>query len=320
MEAATRQAMLNLQAHLHERGFTFADLVDCEVWVTDVSKAGEMDQAYRAFFAGDFPARTIVEVAALPGGSTVEVAAVAAKGARQVIAPRGKPAMAFSSGVLVGDTLYLAHQFGFDYTAGRFVEGDVKAHVAQALRNAGAVLDAAGMTFADVVSTTIFLTDPQQVRPVNEAYRAFTGQPRPALVTVGVTGLPRSAPVGVTLRAKRLRGKAVLPPTENFSRGLLAGRELHIAGVGSAKGTVREQVDDCLGQAKRVVEAAGLTLADVVEARVYLTDINDFAAMNQAYAPHFASGGPPTRATVAVPRLPDGFKMMMGFIAAAPGQ
>lgn len=69
-----------------------------------------------------------------------------------------------------------------------------------------------------------------------------------------------------------------------------------------------------------VLKAAGLDLAHVVKATVYLKSMTDFAAMNEIYAKHLAPQGvvPPARTTVEVARLPKDALVEIDLIAVAP--
>jgi len=69
--------------------------------------------------------------------------------------------------------------------------------------------------------------------------------------------------------------------------------------------TAPEQVRRCLQNVKAIVEAAGGSLADVVKVTVYMTDIQEFAAVNEVYAEFFADELP-ARAVVEVAALPKG--------------
>jgi 2-iminobutanoate/2-iminopropanoate deaminase len=101
--------------------------------------------------------------------------------AQAVIAPAGR--MVFCSG-----------QIPLDPKTGEMVgAGDVRAQTERVLENLGAVLAAAGASFAAVVKTTIFLADLQDFGAVNEVYaRYFPGEP-PARATVQAAGLPKGA-------------------------------------------------------------------------------------------------------------------------------
>ncbi|MEA2406572.1 MAG: 2-iminobutanoate/2-iminopropanoate deaminase [Thermoleophilaceae bacterium] len=81
--------------------------------------------------------------------------------------------------------------------------------------------------------------------------------------------------------------------------------------------------DDIEGQARRclqnlaaVCEAAGGSLADAVRCTVWLTDMNDFARVNEAYASFFEGGEPPARVAIAVAALPKGADVEIDAIVA----
>jgi len=322
IEPGTRQAMTNLNKELESKGFSLADVVATHVWLTDVSKISEMNTAYRSFFQGtDLPTRTTVGVPALAKSSIVEIAMVAYRGKKEPIYPGGvdRGKAPFSPGILAGDTLYLSGQAGVDPSTGKLIQGDFSSHVTQTLKNIEKVLEAGGMGFSNVVSAEVYLTDVNNFEAMNKVYRASVKDPRPARVPVGVSALPLNSPVEITMIASRKKGEAVLPegmpPSDNYSRGLLVGGTMYLAGVFSREGATGDQVRDCVGRMERILKAGGLTLNDVTEARVYLADMKDYDAMNEAYKGHFA-GRLPTRATVASPSLPGQNKLGMSFVAA----
>ena len=88
---------------------------------------------------------------------------------------------------------------------GDFVVGDVGAQAEQALRNLVAVLEVAGLTFADVVKTTIFLADMADFATVNSVYGRFVTDPPPARSTVAVAALPRGGRVEIEAIARIAR-------------------------------------------------------------------------------------------------------------------
>jgi 2-iminobutanoate/2-iminopropanoate deaminase len=77
IEAQTRQALANLQAILQAAGGSLADVLKTTVYLQDIGDFQAMNQVYATFFAGDPPARSAVQVAALPLGALVEIEAVA---------------------------------------------------------------------------------------------------------------------------------------------------------------------------------------------------------------------------------------------------
>jgi reactive intermediate/imine deaminase len=78
-KAETRQTLLNIQAILRGAGAELADVVKVNVFVTDMAKFGEMNEAYLEFFPSDPPARITVGCSALALGAFVEIDCVAYK-------------------------------------------------------------------------------------------------------------------------------------------------------------------------------------------------------------------------------------------------
>ncbi len=106
----------------------------------------------------------------------------------------------YSQAVRAGDFLFCSGQTGLDPSTGLLREG-VEAQAEQVLDNLAAVLAAAGATFADVVKTTIFLTNMADFATVNAIYgRRFTGS-LPARSTVQVAALPKAGQVEIEMIA-----------------------------------------------------------------------------------------------------------------------
>ena len=97
-----------------------------------------------------------------------------------------------------GSLVFCSGQIPLDPRTGEMVgAGDVRAQVERVLENLGAVLDAAGASFATVVKTTIYLADLQDFGTVNEVYARCFGQSLPARATVQAAGLPKGALVEI---------------------------------------------------------------------------------------------------------------------------
>lgn len=102
--------------------------------------------------------------------------------------------------VPVGDgkkMVFCSGQVALDPATGALVEGDITAETEQVLANLGAVLAAAGASFAHVVKTQIFLADMNDFGAVNAAYGEKFGAEPPARATVQVSRLPRDARVEI---------------------------------------------------------------------------------------------------------------------------
>ena len=83
-------------------------------------------------------------------------------------------------------------------------------------------------------------------------------------------------------------------------------------------GGIEDQTERALENLVAVLDAAGLSLADVVKTTVFLASMDDFAAMNEVYARYFTED-PPARSTVAVAALPKGARVEIEAIAAGEG-
>ena len=104
----------------------------------------------------------------------------------------------YSQGVKVGAFVFTSGQIGLDSRTGSLVSGGIEAETRQVLANLGAVLAAAGASFADVVRTTIYLADLGDFARVNELYsEKFGSGVLPARSTVQVAKLPRNAAVEI---------------------------------------------------------------------------------------------------------------------------
>ena len=112
----------------------------------------------------------------------------------------------YSQALEHGDLLFLSGQIGLDPASGNLVSGGTPAEAEQVLKNLGAVLGAAGLSFAHVVRTTIYLVDLADFAAVNEIYARHVREPYPARATVGVAALPRGARVEIDAIAVRGAG------------------------------------------------------------------------------------------------------------------
>ena len=107
----------------------------------------------------------------------------------------------YSQAVRVGNLVFLSGQIPLDPASGNVVEGDIEVQTRRVMENLGAVLRAAGASFADVVKTTIFLADLGHFAKMNEVYGTyFTSEP-PARATVQVGALPRGVLIEIDMIA-----------------------------------------------------------------------------------------------------------------------
>lgn len=110
------------------------------------------------------------------------------------------PVGPYSPVVRAGGWLVCSGQIGL--RNGAIVEGGVRAQTIQAMANLRALLEDEGASLADVVKTTVFLTDMGDFAAMNEEYAAALAGHRPARSTIGVAALPLGAVVEVEAWAR----------------------------------------------------------------------------------------------------------------------
>ena len=101
--------------------------------------------------------------------------------------------------------VFLSGQLPLDPATGAFPEGGIQAQTRQSLRNVQAILEAAGLSLANVVKTTVFLADMGDFAAMNAVYATFFAEPFPARSAVAVKTLPKGALVEIECIAARRR-------------------------------------------------------------------------------------------------------------------
>jgi 2-iminobutanoate/2-iminopropanoate deaminase len=109
---------------------------------------------------------------------------------------------AYSQGVVAGEFLFTAGQIPLDPKTGEMVAGGIEASTERVLDNLEAVLKAEGLSFSDVVKTTIYLTKAEDFAAMNGVYGRRLGDHKPARSTVIVAALPRNAPIEMDMIAR----------------------------------------------------------------------------------------------------------------------
>jgi 2-iminobutanoate/2-iminopropanoate deaminase len=108
----------------------------------------------------------------------------------------------YNQAILAGNTLYISGQIPMDPKTGDLVSGDIKKETEQCMQNLKAILTEAGMTFENVVKSSIFVKDMHQFSQINEIYGAyFDAETAPARETVEVANLPKFVNVEISMIA-----------------------------------------------------------------------------------------------------------------------
>lgn len=227
-------------------------------------------------------------------------------------------------------------QLPLDPKSNQIVVGGVAEQTAQCLKNIKAILESIDVPFDDIVKITIFLKDLSDLDTVNEVYTRFFPDSAiaravayfPARTVVEVAELPMHALVQVEAVVSHGDGT---PPQEVEARhGLiieasntpaapvdaLSSQTVAFShynnisaqlGIDPASGKlvaggVAEQAEQALKNIKAIIESVDHTMEDAVKVNIYLKDLNDLAAIEDAYAAYFT--GAPARRVVGVSNLP----------------
>ena len=108
----------------------------------------------------------------------------------------------YNQAILSGSTLYISGQIPLDPASGKLIEGDIAKETKQCMENLSAILKEAGMTFENVVKTSIFISDMTQFSEINTVYASyFDAADAPARETVEVANLPKFVHVEISMIA-----------------------------------------------------------------------------------------------------------------------
>jgi 2-iminobutanoate/2-iminopropanoate deaminase len=122
--------------------------------------------------------------------------------ASAVSSPKAPKAIGpYSPAIRAGNLLFVSGQVPIDPATGNMIEGDIAAQTRRVLDNVGALLEAGGVSFANVVRTTVFLADMNDFAEVNQVYGQYFSEPYPARATVQVARLPKDSRVEIDVIA-----------------------------------------------------------------------------------------------------------------------
>ena len=291
------QVLDELSARLINAGTTIDRAASTSVYLASADDFPALNAVWARDWPKDPPARTTV-VARLPvPGARVQVSAIAAAPGvvRAAVLPTGwaAPAGPFSYAIRAGDTVFLSGlvpRRGRDNTV---VTGDIEAQTRVIFENAKAILEAAGLTYADVVSARVFLTSAGVFDQMNGIYRTYFQADPPARATVMT---PLASPdflIEITMTAVNGRPRvAVLTPAAdgtpgrpnpNLSPAIGVGSRLFLSGmlgvVPGRDSDAASQTGETLNRLERTMARAGFGWPHVTDSVVYVTDMSTAAAV-----------------------------------------
>lgn len=123
---------------------------------------------------------------------------------KKIIQTKNAPAPIgpYNQAILSGNTLYTSGQIAINPQTGELIKGDIQEETKMVMQNLKAVLEAAGMTFDEVVKSSIFISDMNNFTQINEIYaQYFEEATAPARETVEVANLPKFVNVEISMIA-----------------------------------------------------------------------------------------------------------------------
>ncbi len=304
-EAQVRQALDNVKSVVEAAGLTMDHVVYAQVYLEDVSKYREVNQAFAEVFTKTPPARAVLGVAKLPE-PPVQINAVAVRSLadrRAVVPPGYKSDESASPGMLTHDRLFVSAMPGSDPSTGK-VPDDPAAQVDFALDRMKAVLEAAGLDLRNMVFVNPYLTHDIPMRIMNQRYALrFEFGNTPARATIEVASLPGGTHIeytGVAVRDLKQR-QAVrpknMPPSPTASPCVFAGETLYCSAKsgfipgphgGVYASTTAHQLRQTMRNQLDNLEEAGMNFDQVVAANVYLDDLSEARAFDEVYVQYFS--------------------------------
>lgn len=326
----TTKVLQSIDETLKKAGSSLAMAASVQVYIKNAADFAAMNEVYRTFFKADPPARTTIVSDFVVPGALLEISAIAVPngGERKVIHPASwmKSPNPYSYGIKSGSTLFLAGLVSRNGKDNTVVEGPMGVQTKAVLDNAAAILKEAGMSFDNVVSSKVFITDGTKFQEMNETYRTFFTKDPPARATVVAPLMGTANVVEITLTASSLPKQVFTTPAADgtpgkpspiLSSAVKVGNRLYLSGLlgntAANKGDTEAQTREILARVGRTLQVAGFGWSDVVDGVVYITDVKNFDAMNTGY--RSVVKDLPARATVKTGLVADGMLEIM-FVAS----
>ena len=314
IKAQTKSVLDQMSQVLTKAGSSLAMAASVHVYLKNASDFAAMNEVYRTYWPKDPPVRTTIVADLVRPNALVEMSmvAIANGGDRQVIHPAAwmKSANPYSYGIKTGSTLFMAGLVSRNGKDNSVVEGDLTTQAKTVLDNAREILTAAGMTFDNVVSSRVYITDNTKFQEMNKVYTTYFTKEPPARATVIAPLMGPQYQIEITLTASSLPKQVFTTPAADgtpgkpspiLSSAVKVGNRLYVSGLlGNTKETLgnpEAQTREIMARVERTLKAAGYGWNDVVDGIVYITDLKYYDAMNAAYRAAIGKDFP-ARATV----------------------
>lgn len=307
IQSQTRAALDRLKTVLASAGSSLGQAVSIFIQLKSAGDFDAMNTVYGDYFSDAPPTRTTI-VGSFADDALVEISAIAVPTGvpRETMLPTGwmKSPRPYSYIVRAGGLVFFSGLLSRRGTDNQFVSGWVGTQVKTILDNAGVLLKTAGLTYNDVVSARVFLTDDSLFEEMNNEYRKYFPSAPPARATA-ITGLTGTdALAEITIIASQTPKEIVGPDVSSslpISSAVRAGRRVFLSGVlgntDANAGQIPGQTREIFDRIQKTLELAGLSFADVVDSTVYLPQPYRRNEMEDIYREKFAID-PPARTII----------------------
>jgi len=309
----TKEVLNGIGQTLTKAGSSLANVVAVHVYLKNGADAAAMTEVWRQQWPKGAPTRTTVVADLVVPNALIEMSMVAVpNGAERVIVtPNGwSTANPYSYAIRSGDSLFMSGLVSRGAKDNQPIDGDMTTQVKTIMANAAELLKAAGFGLEHVVANRVYITDGAMFQEMNKAYIPNFPKDPPARATV-ICGLPGAQyKVEITMTANRGARQAITTPgpdgspgkpSQTLSSAIKVGNRLYLSGLlgnnADNKGNTEAQTKELMARVGRTLTAGGFGWSDLVDGIVYITDLNNFAAMNTGYRSVIAKDFP-ARATV----------------------
>jgi 2-iminobutanoate/2-iminopropanoate deaminase len=300
------EVLAELTNRLKSVGLGLRQVASANLYLTDTAALPEAEASWHRVFPDDSPARTVL-LATLPNKSTVSVSAIASRKPLRKIA---------GGGILTAGTLFLPGLLPRDGKSG------IDVQTRDVMNQQESILKAAGLTFADLTLTRIYLSEPEDYSGLNEAYKQFVTAAPPARATVYARPLSAGQRIQIQSVAvqgsgkERPSGAGITTPIHSYS--VRAGNRLYITGMTGRRPNGSFDKNDAGAQARVSIAAIEEQLRrnqmrfdDVVDTMIWLRDPSDWAAVSQVYKALIRQREPALTVVGIPPNSPDALVEIM---------
>lgn len=335
VEAQTRQTLQNLATVMEALGASLDQVVKVKGYITDFRYFDRYNRTYADFFRPPCPARATVGNGLARENAVIEVEAIAtvSEKPREIRSPK----LAASSlplavgGTQAGDVLFASGQVSVDARGQLVGRGDMRVQAEQVLDNVGAVLEAAGFGFSDVIKINGTVPDWYGFGRYNEIFMKYFSEPYPARATIqgdlalegllieieavaarGTRRIVESEVAGIGHFSLKRRADTIYVPglpgaLAPHSHAVQVGDLVYMCGeVGYdpsghlvGPGDIRVQTRKTLENIALCMTALGGSMDDIVKTNVSVTDYRMIPSFNEEYATFFRPPYPARTTVVA---------------------